>query len=43
MEKYQLKSLDENLKDYNTMEPQINDRYPRLNILFNNRGLVLGE
>jgi hypothetical protein len=34
---------DKSLKDYNTMEPQINDRYPRLYILFNNRGLILGE
>ena len=31
------------LQDFNKMEPQINDRYPRLSILFNNRGLILGE
>ncbi len=31
------------LKDYNNMEPQINDQYPRAGNLFNNRGLILGQ
>ncbi len=33
----------ESLKDYNKMEPQINDRYPKIGILRSMRGLVLGE
>ena len=33
----------ENLEDYNEMEPQINDKYPRRGILGSFKGLVLGE
>ena len=33
----------ENLKDFNKMEPQINDRYPRLGIFSSIKGLILGE
>jgi hypothetical protein len=40
--RYTLKN-SKGLQDFNKMEPQINDRYPRLSILFNNRGLILGE
>lgn len=34
---------NEDLKNYNNMEPQINDQYPRLGIIGSNKGLVLGE
>ncbi len=33
----------EDLKDFNKMEPQINDQYPRFGILGSAKGLVLGE
>jgi len=40
--RYVLKN-DDALEDYNSMEPQINDRYPNRGVLKNNEGLVLGE
>ncbi|MCJ7571126.1 MAG: Ig-like domain-containing protein [Candidatus Thermoplasmatota archaeon] len=40
--RYVLKNTEE-LKDYNKMEPQINDQYPRAGNLFNMKGLVLGQ
>ncbi len=40
--RYVLKNTDE-LKDYNTMEPQINDQYPRAGNLLSTKGLVLGQ
>jgi len=40
--RYVLKNTEE-LKDYNKMEPQINDQYPRSGILFSIKGLVLGQ
>jgi len=36
-------STEEYLKDYNTMEPQINDRYPYRGLFFSRKGLILGE
>jgi hypothetical protein len=33
----------ENLQDYNKMQPQINDKYPKRGFLGSNKGLVLGE
>ncbi len=40
--RYVLKNTAE-LTDYNKMEPQINDQYPRAGSLFNNKGLILGQ
>jgi uncharacterized protein YneF (UPF0154 family) len=40
--RYVLKNT-EILKDYNTMEPQINDQYPRSGYLFSIKGLILGQ
>ncbi len=40
--RYVLKN-DGDLEDYNKMEPQINDMYPRKGLLLNNKGLVFGE
>ena len=40
--RYVLKNTEE-LKDYNKMEPQINDQYPRSGILFSMKELVLGQ
>jgi len=40
--RYQL-SNDEAFADYDTMEPQINDRYPRRGIFGSRKGLILGE
>jgi Bacterial Ig domain len=40
--RYVLKNT-EALKDYNKMEPQINDQYPGAGKLFNIKGLVLGQ
>ena len=40
--RYVLKN-DANFEDYNKMEPQINDMYPRKGLLLNNKGLILGE
>ena len=40
--RYVLKNTEE-LKDYNKMEPQINDQYPKAGILFSIKGLVLGQ
>jgi hypothetical protein len=40
--RYVLKNADE-LKDYNTMEPQINDQYPRAGTLLSTKGLILGQ
>jgi len=40
--RYVLKN-DNTLEDYNKMEPQINDMYPRKGSLFNGKGLILGE
>lgn len=40
--RYILKN-DDTFEDYNKMEPQINDMYPRKSSLFNGKGLVLGE
>jgi hypothetical protein len=34
---------NENLKEYNKMEPQINDQYPRRGIFGSLKGLILGE
>lgn len=39
--RYVLKN-DDAIEDYNSMEPQINDRYPNRGVLKNNKGLVLG-
>ena len=39
--RYVLKNTEE-LDDYDRMEPQINDQYPRRGILWNNKGIVLG-
>jgi len=36
-------STDENLKDFESMEPQINDRYPYRGLFFSRKGLILGE
>jgi len=36
-------STDEGLKDYDSMEPQINDRYPYVGLFFSRNGLILGE
>jgi len=36
-------STDENYEEWNDMEPQINDRYPNIGVLFGRKGLILGE
>lgn len=36
-------STEEYLQDYNTMEPQMNDRYPLPGLFFSRKGLVLGQ
>ncbi|MFO7677963.1 MAG: Ig-like domain-containing protein [Thermoplasmatota archaeon] len=36
-------STEEYLEEYNTMEPQMTDRYPYPGLFFSRRGLVLGE
>ncbi len=36
-------STDENLKDFNSMEPQITDRFPYRGLFFSRKGLILGE
>ena len=40
--RYVLKNTEE-LNDYKSMEPQINDQYPKKGILRSNAGLILGE
>ena len=40
--RYVLKNTEE-LQDYNKMEPQINDQYPKAGNLFNRKGLILGQ
>lgn len=40
--RYVLKNTEQ-LKDYNNMEPQISDQYPRAGKLFNKKGLILGQ
>jgi len=40
--RYKLRT-DEDLKEFQSMEPQINDRYPAPGILLSRRGLILGE
>jgi len=40
--RYILKT-NENLKDYNKMEPQINDQYPKKGAIRSLKGLILGE
>jgi len=40
--RYQLKN-DEAFDDYDSMEPQMNDRYPNRGLLLNRKGLILGE
>lgn len=40
--RYVLKN-DDAFEDYNTMEPQISDMYPRKSPLLNGKGLILGE
>jgi len=40
--RYVLKN-DDTFEDYDKMEPQINDMYPRKGSLFNGKGLILGE
>jgi hypothetical protein len=40
--RYVLKNTEE-LKDYDSMEPQINDQYPKKGVLRSAKGLILGE
>ena len=36
-------STDESMKDFGSMEPQINDKYPYRGLFFSRKGLILGE
>jgi len=36
-------SNEKDLRDYNTMQPQITDRYPYRGLFFSRKGLILGE
>ena len=36
-------STDKNLKEFDSMEPQITDRFPHMGLFFSRKGLVLGE
>ena len=36
-------ATDENLQEFSTMEPQINDRYPYRGVFMSRKGLILGE
>ena len=36
-------STDKNLKEFDSMEPQITDRFPHMGLFFSRKGLILGE